>query len=66
LLTILGAQGQELLRTFDLSEGNKKKIAEVKGAFSRYFAPKIKEEFERYKFYSKLQQTGKPFDKFLS
>ncbi|KAF6032746.1 hypothetical protein EB796_008964 [Bugula neritina] len=42
-----GAQGQELFRTFDLSEENKKKIAEVKGAFSRYFAPKIKEEFER-------------------
>ncbi|KAF6032006.1 hypothetical protein EB796_009687 [Bugula neritina] len=57
LLTILGAQGQELFRTFDLSEENKKKIAEVKGAFSRYFAPKIKEEFERYKFYSRVQQT---------
>ena len=35
LLTILGAQGHELFRTFDLSEENKKKIAEVKGAFSR-------------------------------
>ncbi|KAF6032717.1 hypothetical protein EB796_008965 [Bugula neritina] len=66
LLTILGAQGQELFRTFDLSEENKKKIAEVKGAFSRYFAPKIKEEFERYKFYSRVQQTGEPFHKFLS
>jgi len=35
LLTILGAQEQELFRTFNLSEENKKKIAEVKGAFSR-------------------------------
>ncbi|KAF6032013.1 hypothetical protein EB796_009683 [Bugula neritina] len=37
--------------------GEQKKIAEVKGAFSRYFAPKIQEEFERYKFYSRVQQT---------
>ncbi|KAF6036946.1 hypothetical protein EB796_004746 [Bugula neritina] len=63
LLTILGAQGHELFRTFGLSE---EKIAEVKGAFSKYFAPKIKEEFERYKFYSRVKQTGEPFDKFLS
>jgi len=65
-LAILGAQGQELFRTFNLLEENRKKIAEVNGAFSRYFALKIKEEFERYKLYSRLQQTGEPFDKLLS
>ena len=66
LLTILGAQGQELFRTFDLSADDKKKIAPVKEAFRKYFSPKVKEEFERYKFYSRMQHIDESFDQFLS
>lgn len=66
LLTILGAQGQELFRTFELSETDRKKIKPVKDAFKRYFAPKVKEEFERYRFYSRVQQAEESFDRFLS
>ncbi|XP_067950359.1 uncharacterized protein [Watersipora subatra] len=66
LLTILGAKGQELFRTFDLLETNRKKVESVKDAFTNYFAPKVKEGFERYKFYSQVQQLGESFDKFLS
>lgn len=66
LLTILGAQGQELFRTFDLTEGERKKIGNVRAAFQSYFAPKVKEEFERYKFYSRVQLANESFDNFLA
>ena len=66
LLTVLGAQGQELFRTFDLNNADRKKIKPVKEAFRKYFSPKVKEEFERYKFHSRVQQPNEPFDKFLA
>ena len=43
LLTILGAEGQELFRTFDLSDADKKKIGLVKKAFTDYFSPRVRE-----------------------
>ena len=66
LLTLLGAQGQELYRTFALSDTDKKKIAPVKAAFTAYFSPRVKEEFERYKFYSRIQKPSESFDSFLT
>ena len=66
LLRILGSQGQELFRTFDISQENQKKISEVIAAFTEYFTPRVKEEFERYKFYSRTQKPGESFDCFFN
>lgn len=42
------------------------KIAPVKEAFSSYFAPRVREEFERYIFYSRVQSKTESFDSFLT
>jgi len=66
LLTILGSQGQELFRNFDLTNEDRKKIAKVKEAFTNHFSPRVKEEFERYKFYSRVQKPGETFESLLT
>ena len=66
LLTLLGARGQELFRTLPLSDPDRKKIAEVKAAFTAYFAPRVKEEYERYKFNQRVKQPGERFDTYLT
>jgi hypothetical protein len=66
LLTILGAQGQEIFRTFDLSDEDQRDITKVKKAFTDYFSPRVKEEFERYRFYSRTQKQDESFDSFFN
>ena len=66
LLTLLGEEGQELFRTFTLSDTDRKKISNVKEAFTNHFAPRVKEEFERFKFYGRIQSRNEPFDSFLT
>ena len=66
LLTLLGAQGQEIFRTFSLSADQKKNIKTVKKAFTKHFTPQVKVVFERFKFNSRKQKEGEPFDSFLT
>lgn len=67
LLHCLGIEGQELFRTFTFeTAGDEKKIATVKTKFTEYFAPRVREEFERYKYYSRSQGRNESFDSFLT
>lgn len=66
LLTLLGEEGQELFRSFEITDPNRKKIKNVKEAFTKYFAPRVREEFERFKFYSRVQSRNESFDSFLT
>ena len=60
LLNQLGHEGQELFKTFDMTDENRKKIKEVKKKFTDYFAPRVKEEFER------VRLKDERFDTFLA
>ena len=64
LLTLLGAQGQEIFRTLDIAD--RKDIDEVKKAFTTHFNPQVKTVFERFKFHSRIQKQGEPFESFLT
>jgi hypothetical protein len=58
LLTLLGPQGQEIFRTFSLSNDDRKDIQKVKDAFTKHFTPQVKTVYESYKFQSRVQQPG--------
>ena len=64
LLTLLGAQGQEIFRTLNIAD--RKDIAEVKKAFTEHFNPQVKTVFERFKFHSRVQKQGEPFESFVT
>lgn len=66
LLTLLGQQGLELFRTFNLDADDKKNIATVKDKFSNHFKPRVREEYERFKFYGRIQKPGESFDQYLT
>ena len=66
LLNQLGHEGQELFKTFDMTDENRKKIKEVKKKFTEYFAPRVKEEFERFRFLKRVQLKDERFDTFLA
>ena len=66
LLTLLGAQGQEIFRTFSLTETERKDISKVKKAFTDHFAPQVKVVYERFKFHSRIQKPGETFEEFLT
>ncbi|XP_067951274.1 uncharacterized protein [Watersipora subatra] len=66
LLTLLGPQGQEIFRTFNLPEEDRKDIEKVKEAFTRHFTPQVKIIYERYKFHNRTQLPGESFDNFLT
>lgn len=66
LLTLLGPQGLEVFRTFSLDDAGKGDIAVVKKKFTDYFSPRIREEFERFKFYSRTQKSGESIDQYIT
>ena len=66
LLTLLGAQGQEIFRTFSLTNAERKNIETVKKAFTDHFAPQVKMVYERFKFHSRIQRPDETFEDFLT
>ena len=66
LLTALGPRGQDVFRGFGLSDARQKDFEVVKDAFSTHFRPRVREEFERFQFYSRVQKAREPFDSFLT
>ena len=66
LLNQLGHEGQELFKTFILTDEDRKKLGEVKKKFTEYFSPRVREEFERYRFYKRVQRKDERFDSFLA
>jgi len=65
---LLGAQGQEIFRTFSLTNAERKNIETVKKAFTDHFAPQVKMVYERFKFHSfiRIQRPYETFEDFLT
>ncbi|KAB0793610.1 hypothetical protein PPYR_13230 [Photinus pyralis] len=65
LLNIIGEDAVEVYNTFTLSETDMVSFPVLK-AFDGHCSPKKNIVFERFKFYSRVQQEGEGFDQFLT
>lgn len=64
LLHSIGAKGMEIFGSFDL-DPETATCAQVKQKFDEYFIPKKNVTVERYKFFTKYQDSSEPFEHFL-
>lgn len=65
-LNLAGEEAQIKFQTFDLSEQKRQKYEEVVNAFQEYCRPLRNETFDRYKFFTRIQQEGESFDNFIT
>lgn len=66
LLNIIGEECVEVYNTFALSDTERRSFQSVLKAFEDHCSPKKNIVFERFKFYSRLQQEAEGFDQFLT
>lgn len=67
LLNLLGDEGVEIYNTFKFEEGTSKdKYHDVIQQFNDYCSPRRNVVFERYKFFSCVQQEGQNVDAYLT
>jgi hypothetical protein len=66
LLTLLGPAGQDIYRSFQLTEEERTNMTIVKQRFTNFFSPQVKEVFERFRFHSRLQKEDETFDEFVT
>ena len=66
LLYSMGDQADDILRSFKLSEADRKKYTVVKGKFEAYFIKRRNVIFERAKFNKRKQEEGEPVDSFIT
>ena len=64
LLTVIGAEARTVFATFTdwASDTDQNKIQPVLQKFAAYCQPLKNVPFERYKFHSRLQESGKSYD----
>ena len=62
----MGDEADDILRSFALSEEDKKKYDVVKGKFDVHFDTRKNVIFERAKFNKKVQEDGEPVDDFIT
>ncbi|KAB0797432.1 hypothetical protein PPYR_08426 [Photinus pyralis] len=65
-LNIIGEDAVEVYNTFTLSETDMVSFPAVLKAFDDHCSPKKNIVFERFKFFSRVQQEGEGFDQFLT
>lgn len=66
LLNAIGDDGLTIYNTFDLDEGNKKKIDKVLDAFNQYCAPRKNLVYEQSVFFTCSQEENETIDHFLT
>ena len=66
LLYSMGNEGDDILRSFSLSEEDQKKYNTVKAKFDGHFVKRRNTIFERAKFNSRRQEQGEPVDAFIT
>ena len=66
LIYSMGAQADDILRSFSLSEEDKKKYSVVKAKFDSHFVKRRNIIFERAKFNLRKQEDGEPVDAFIT
>ena len=64
LLTVIGAEARTVFATFTdwASDTDQNKIQPVLQKFATYCQPLKNVPFERYKFYSRMQESGESYD----
>ena len=66
-LYTIGAQGRDVYRTFTFQTLEKdRKVEELFAAFEAHCNPKKNETVERYQFFTRNQEHGESFDKYLT
>ena len=67
LLTIIGAEGHRVFFTFHWErEAGQKSLEKVIQKFGEYVQPKVNIAVERFKFSSRNQGVGEPFDQYVT
>ena len=64
LLHMMGDGADDILRSFGLSEEDKKKYGTVKGKFDSHFVKRRNTIFERARFNMRIQGENEPVDAF--
>lgn len=62
LLTVIGAEARKVFSTFTFDEGNSDRVQPVLENFAAYCQPMKNVPFERYRFYSRMQEAGESYD----
>ena len=62
LLTVIGAKARKVFSKFTVGVDNRDRIQPVLESFAAYFQPLKNVPFERYKFYSRMQDAGESYD----
>ena len=62
LLTVIGAEARKVFSTFTFGEGDPDRIQPVLESFAAYCQPLKNVPFERYRFYSRMQEAGESYD----
>ncbi|XP_020616010.1 uncharacterized protein LOC110054021 [Orbicella faveolata] len=62
LLTVIGAEARKVFSTFTFGEDDRDRIQPVLESFAAYWQPLKNVPFERYKFYSRMQEAGESYD----
>ena len=66
-LYLLGSQGREIYSTMTFeAPGHERNLKQVMDAFDRHCNPKKNETIERYKFFSRFQNSGESQEKFIT
>ena len=61
-LTVIGAKARKVFSTFTFAEGNGDRIQPVLESFAADCQPLKNVPFERYRFYSRMQEAGESYD----
>ena len=66
LIYSMGDEADDILRSFKLSDADKKKYSVVKAKFDAHFVTRTNVIYERAKFNSRVQKEGEPIDSFVT
>ncbi|XP_071093535.1 uncharacterized protein [Haliotis cracherodii] len=66
LIYLMGAEADDILPTFTLSEEEQTSYTIVKAKFDQYFSVRRNVIFERAKFNQRVQRDGEPVDSFIT
>ncbi|XP_052820412.1 uncharacterized protein K02A2.6-like [Mya arenaria] len=66
LMLWVGEKGRQIFSTWNLSDDDNKTLKNYYDGFESYCAPKSNHIFSRYKFKSRAQEDGEPFESFVT
>lgn len=66
LIYLMGAQSEEILASFNMTDAQKKDYDVVKTKFDQHFVPTRNVIYERYKFHTRSQEEGESVEHFIT